>query len=153
VGRDAAAPLHHRRIPGPGTLSLEVVRTGGPTPGQTLAHIHSDSAAPTLTVELPTGVFHARVRAVALSRTSTPSNEIRLVVNVPEPPSAPVNLLGLVDGTAIALSWFNTFQGGAPTSVSLVVSGAVDAVLPLGLTESFHWPMCRPARTRSRPSR
>lgn len=123
--------------PAVGALPTSYVIEGGVAPGQTLASIPSDSPASTLTVELPTGVFYARVRAVALSRTSGPSNEVRLVVNVPEPPSAPVNLLGLVDGSAIALSWTNTFDGGAPTGVSLVVSGAVDALLPLGLAESF----------------
>jgi hypothetical protein len=68
---------------------------------------------------------------------SGPSNEIRIFVNVPVPPSAPANLLGLVDGSNIALSWTNTFAGGAPTALWLNVSGAITATLPLPVGETF----------------
>jgi hypothetical protein len=76
---------------------------------------------------------------VSFARAGAASNEIRIVVNVQEPPSAPGNLLGLVDGNTIGLSWTNTFEGGAPTGVSLIVTGALDTVLPLGLAETFQF--------------
>jgi hypothetical protein len=125
--------------PAVGAVPSSYVLEGGLAPGQTLGCIDTGSEAPTFTVVLPTGVFYVRVRAVSFARAGAPSNQIRIVVNVPEPPSAPGNLLGLVDGNAIALSWTNTFQGGTPTSISLAVTGALDAVLPLGLTETFQF--------------
>ena len=58
-------------------------------------------------------------------------------VNVPVAPSAPANLLGLVDSTTLTLAWTNTYLGGAPTNVALIVSGALNGAAPLGLTDSF----------------
>ena len=58
-------------------------------------------------------------------------------MNVPQPPSAPSNLLGLVDGTNLALTWRNTFAGGAATSVLLDVSGAIAASLPVPMDDTF----------------
>jgi len=63
--------------------------------------------------------------------------EIRIFVNVPAPPSAPANLLGLANGAGLALSWRNTFEGGAPTSLWLKVTGAIATVLPLPMGEAF----------------
>ena len=58
-------------------------------------------------------------------------------MNVPQPPSAPANLLGTVNGDFIALAWKNTFAGGAPTNVVLDVSGALATTIPLGATDAF----------------
>jgi hypothetical protein len=58
-------------------------------------------------------------------------------VNVPVAPSAPADLLGLVNGSTLALAWSNTYTGGAPTSLVLDVTGAVVTSLPLGLNDSF----------------
>lgn len=110
---------------------------GGAAPGQTLVVVPTGNSAPAFTGEAPTGVFYARVRAVALGQPGGASTDVRLAVNVAEPPSAPAHLLGMVDGSTVALSWTNTFEGGAPTAIALVVSGAMDAVIPLGLTEAF----------------
>jgi hypothetical protein len=60
------------------------------------------------------------------------------------PPSAPASLLGLVNGSALALSWTNTYGGGAPTGLQLHVSGTINGVLPLGLTETFAVPVVPP---------
>jgi hypothetical protein len=125
--------------PAVGAVPTSYVVEGGMTPGETLRAVDTGSDAPAFTVDVPSGVFYVRVRAVSFASAGAPSNEIRIVVNVPEPPSAPINLLGLTDGDAIALSWTNTFQGGAPTGLSLVVTGALDTVLPLGLTETFQF--------------
>jgi hypothetical protein len=39
----------------------------------------------------------------------------------------------------VALAWRNTFEGGAPTSLILDVTGPVSTSLPLGLIESFRY--------------
>lgn len=109
---------------------------GGTAPGQTLAVVPTGSSAPAFTAEAPTGVFYVRVRAVALGQPGDPSSDVRAVA-VAEPPSPPAHPLGTVDGSTVALSWTNTFEGGAPTGITLVVTGALDAVIPLGLTETF----------------
>ena len=61
-------------------------------------------------------------------------------VNVPVAPSAPAGLLGMVNGTTLALSWRNTFSGGAPTGAVLDVTGTVAGSIPLGAVESFSFP-------------
>jgi PKD repeat protein len=42
----------------------------------------------------------------------------------------------LVDGSSLALAWRNTFEGGAPTSVTLDVTGSIVGSVPLGLRDS-----------------
>lgn len=122
-----------------GAAPESYVVEGGTTPGQTLAVVPTGSNAPAFTAEAPTGVSYVRVRAVALGLPGGPSSDVRIAVNVAEPPSAPMHLLGMVDGSTIALSWANTFEGGAPTGMALVVTGALDGVIPLGLTETFQF--------------
>ncbi len=68
---------------------------------------------------------------------SAASNEIQLVVNASLPPSAPANVLGLVNGSNLALSWTNTFNGGAPTAVQLHVTGAHTGSFPLGVVDTL----------------
>jgi hypothetical protein len=70
---------------------------------------------------------------------SGPSNEIRIFVNVPAPPSAPADLVGLVNNSSVALAWRNTFEGGAPGGVVLDVTGSLTATLPLGLSNGFQF--------------
>lgn len=110
---------------------------GGVSPGEVLASFATGSPAPIFTFTAPTGSFYARVHALAGTQRSGPSNEVRLHVNVPVPPSAPEGLVGLVNGTTLNLAWRNTFAGGAPTSLLLDVSGSVTATLPVGAGESF----------------
>ena len=54
--------------------------------------------------------------------------------------SAPTNLLGLVNGNSIGLSWVNTAGGGAPAGLILDVSGSLATSVPLPVTESFSTP-------------
>jgi predicted phage tail protein len=67
---------------------------------------------------------------------SPASNEIKLVVNAALPPSAPSNVLGMVNGLTMALSWTNTFTGGAPTDLQLNVSGAQTGSFPVGVVDT-----------------
>lgn len=113
------------------------VLEGGIDPGQTLASLPTGSTAPTFTFTAPTGAFYIRVHAVVGTSRSIASNEIRIYVNVPAPPSAPANLLGLADGTSLTLAWRNTAAGGAPTAILLDVTGAVTTSFTLPASESF----------------
>jgi predicted phage tail protein len=79
-----------------------------------------------------------RVRAVAGANLGPPSNEIRVFVNVPPPPSAPANLLGLIHGDRAFLSWTPTAYGGAATAFQINVTGNVtDSFVISGPTETF----------------
>ena len=113
------------------------VLEGGINPGETLASFPTGSAAPLFTFTAPTGVFHVRIKAVSSAGLSAPSNDVRIVVNVPEAPSAPEHLVGLVNNTALTLAWRNTFGGGTPGSIVLDVTGAATLSIPLGLTDTF----------------
>jgi hypothetical protein len=115
----------------------EYVLEGGIEPGQVLGTVPTGSTATIFSVTLPTGVFYVRLHSVAGTQRSGPSNEIRVFVNVPAPPSAPTGLLGSANGSQLALGWQNTFTGGAPTGIFLDVSGAINLSLPLGLVNSF----------------
>lgn len=117
----------------PGGYVLE----GGVTPGQPLAALPTGSTDAVYTFDAPSGSFYVRVRAVSGTQSSTPSNEIRIHVGVPVPPSPPASLLATVDGSALSLAWRNTYAGGVPTSLLLDVGGALSAVLPLGMTNSL----------------
>jgi YVTN family beta-propeller protein len=110
---------------------------GGVNPGEVLASLPTGRTAPTVTFAAPTGTFHVRVHALAGAEKGAASNEIRIVVNVPEAPSAPANLLGVVNGADLSLAWRNTFEGGAPTALFLDVSGSLSATLPLPLADTF----------------
>ena len=93
--------------------------------------------APIFTFEAPTGSFFIRMHTVTASGESGPSNEIPLHVGVPVTPSAPQNLLGMVNGSSVALAWKNTFGGGPPSNSILEVTGSLNQWFPIGLTESF----------------
>ena len=109
---------------------------GGTTPGSVLGTV-ATGALPQLTLPLPAGTFYVRLRSLGPGGPSAPSNEIQVFAGVPAAPSAPVQLLGAANGSALELSWRNTFAGGTPTSVAIDVTGAVNATLPLGLVEQF----------------
>lgn len=121
----------------PGPAPSDFVLEGGVTPGQSLAVIGVGGPLPILSFQAPRGVFFVRVRSVAAGAASAPSNEIRIVVEVPEAPSAPAQLAGAVNGDVLGLSWRNTFAGGAPADLQLLVTGSATAVLPMPLGESL----------------
>lgn len=125
--------------PASGSAGLTYVVEGGVAPGQVLATIPTGSGVPTFTFTAPDGRFFVRVRSDYYQLRSAPSNEVVLGVNLPAPPSPPAHLLGTVQGSSLALSWTPTFAGGAPGSVSLVASGPLSGVVPLGAAESFHY--------------
>ena len=110
---------------------------GGVTPQQVMASVPTGSTATTITLDVPTGAFYVRVRALTAAGPTGASNEIRILVDLPQPPSAPVDLRGLADGSNLALSWTNTSAGGAPVSVVLDVSGALTLSVPVALAETF----------------
>lgn len=124
-------------VPSAGPAPTGFVLEGGLYQGAVMASVPTGTSAPTFTFVAPAGSFYVRMHAVSGPYRSAASNEIRIHVNVPVMPSAPANLLGLVNGSTLALTWTNTYEGGAPTSLELRVSGAIDAYFPLGITESF----------------
>jgi hypothetical protein len=113
------------------------VLEGGTAPGEVLGQITTGGTAPIFTFSAPRGAFYLRLRAFSGASFSAPSNEVRVIVDLPVAPSPPENLLGLVNGTAVALSWTNTTGGGTPTSLRLDVSGSWTGTLPLPLGEAF----------------
>jgi hypothetical protein len=113
------------------------VLKGGVAPGQTIAAIPIASRVPALTFDAPTGVFYVRLAGVRGGTELPVSDDVRIVVNVPEKPSAPADLLGLANGSSLALSWTHTADGGAATAFVLDVSGPIALSLPLALTEQF----------------
>jgi hypothetical protein len=123
--------------PSIGPAATSYVFEGGVLPGQVLASIPTGSTAPTFTFTAPPGSFYVRIHSVAGGVKSRASSEVRIHVGVPLGPTAPANLLGMVRGNGVALSWRNTFGGGTPTSLILDVTGPVTVSLPLALDESF----------------
>jgi hypothetical protein len=122
----------------PGSVApTNFVLEGGLAPGQVVASISTGSPSPIFSFTAPTGSFYVRVHAESGAGRSEASNEIRIHVNVPVPPSAPADLLGLVSDSSLALAWKNTFNGGPPSSVILDVAGPVTASLPLGRVDRF----------------
>jgi hypothetical protein len=119
--------------PGPTSYVLE----GGVTPGQVIASMPTGGPAPKVTITAPAGAYYVRVHTISNGAKSRASSEIRIYLGVPAGPTAPTNLLGVVNGTALGLSWRNTFGGGAPTSVMLDVTGGVTTSLNIGLAEQF----------------
>jgi hypothetical protein len=109
---------------------------GGIGPGDVLGTLPLGTI-PTVSLSLPPGAFHLRVRTLSGGAASGPSNEVVARVLVPAAPSPPAHLLGLVDGDRLRLTWRNTFAGGEPTNAILDVTGTHTASLPLGLTDSL----------------
>lgn len=123
--------------PAQGLAPTDYVLEGGVVPGQVLASLPVGHVAPAFTFIAPTGAFYLRLHALAAADRSVTSNEIRVFVNAPLPPSAPSNLTGLANGDTITLAWRNTFDGGAPMSIALDVAGSINGSFPLGLSEGF----------------
>jgi hypothetical protein len=120
-----------------GPRPASFVVEGGIAPGDVMASISTNSPFPVFTVSAPTGAFYVRVHAITATERSGPSNEIRIFVNTPTAPSPPADLLALVNGPSLALTWRPTFLGGAATGHVLNVSGSVNASLPLSQANGF----------------
>lgn len=123
-------------LPAVGPPVSAIQLEGGSAPGQVLGSV---ALPPTTeaTLTLPAGALYLRVRALAGGVLTDPSNELLARVGVAALPSAPTNLLGLAQGSALRLSWMNTYAGGAPAQLSLNVSGSLSASVPIGLVDSF----------------
>lgn len=136
IGRSGTAVTFAWTLPttGPAPASLQL--EGGFTPGSVLGALPL-GVTPSVTVALPTGSFYIRLRTLAAGQTSAASNEVLTHVNVPVAPSAPANLLGLTNGSALGLAWTPTFDGGESTGATLEVSGTHSGSLPLGAVDSF----------------
>jgi hypothetical protein len=119
-----------------GPAPIGYVIEGGVSPGETATRIVVDNV-PTFTFDAPSGTLFLRVRTRVGLTQSEPSNEVQALVNVPAPPSAPDNFLALVNDSSLALSWRNTFAGGAPLMLVLDVTGSLTTSLPLGITDGF----------------
>jgi len=119
-----------------GAVPERYLLEGGVIPGQTLAVLPL-GLAPEQTFSAPSGVFYVRVRSMAGGSASAVSNEIRIVVQQPEAPSAPVSLTGHGSGTNLRLTWKNTFTGGAVDGIVLDVTGAMATSLVLDAAETF----------------
>lgn len=133
-----------RWTPPTSVVATGYVLEGGVAPGQVLGSLPTGGAATTFSVDLPTGTFFVRIHALSASGRSAATNEVQVFVNVPQPPATPARLLGLVNGTALGLSWMNSGMAGVPTSMLLDVSGAISATLPIPAGESFAFPAVPP---------
>lgn len=123
----------------PGASPDGYVLRGGYTEGQSVGSLLTPRTVPSLTFEAPSGVFYVRVAGVRSGELPA-SADVRLAVNVPEPPSAPVELLGDANDKGLTLSWRNTWAGGTPEGLVLDVTGALTASIPLGQTDRFSFP-------------
>jgi len=112
------------------------VLEGGFQPGEVLASLPVAGAASGMALTLGPGIYYARLHAVRGGARGAASNEVRIAVQLDQPPSAPGRLDVLAVGTDVALSWQRTFAGGASDSVVLDVSGPVSGSLTLPDTGS-----------------
>ena len=111
---------------------------GGVSPGEVAGTVQA-GVTPLFAFDAPSGTFFIRVRTIAGTVQSAPSNEVTALVNVPAPPSAPEGLLGSVNGNALTLAWRNSFAGGAPTGLVLDVTGSLTTSMPLAVTDMLHF--------------
>jgi len=124
-------------IPPFGPPPTNFLLEGGVSPGQVLASVPTGSTAPTFTFTAPSGSFYVRMHALNGAYRSAASNEIRIHVNAFVAPSAPANLIGLVNGSTLTLAWTNTYAGGAPVRLWLGVGGAFYGGFYLNLADTF----------------
>lgn len=117
---------------------------GGVIPGQVLASLPIAASATRVTFDAPAGAFYIRLHAFSGAARSVASNEVRIFVNVPTPPSAPNNLLSNVDGTTVNLAWTNTAWGGTPNRTIIIVDEPFQLSVVLPLTESITVPGAPP---------
>ncbi len=122
-------------VPPTGPEPTDYELEGGTSPGTVIAALRTGSPFPIFTITAPSAVLYLRVRALAGDDRSEPSDEVRVVVNVPEAPSAPAGLAAVVQGSTVALSWRNTFAGGAPAAHPLAVGGAVTGSFSIGVAD------------------
>jgi len=126
--------------PANGPAVIGYIIEGGLAPSEVLGSVPTAGTATVFTFDAPVGAFFVRVHAVGENGKSGASNEIPLVVSgatVPAPPSAPASLLGLAQGTTLALSWTPTLDGGDAVRQWLQVTGSLSGTLPVPAGETF----------------
>jgi hypothetical protein len=132
--------VHVRFSPPIGSTPDQYAISGGTRPGETLALLPTGSPFPTHKFKTGfTGSYFIRVHSVNGTILGPPSDDVPLHLNENLPPSAPVNLLSVVNGSDLALAWTNTYEGGIPTNTFLRVTGDANATIPLGRTETFQF--------------
>jgi hypothetical protein len=123
----------------PGIAVTDFVVDGGTLPGTTTVSVPVGGPQPTLTFDIPDGVYFAHVHGVTPHGLTPESNEVTLYVNVPATPAPPMNLVGLANGTALSLAWHNNYAAGQPTSLMLDISGALTTTVPLAMANTFNY--------------
>lgn len=120
-----------------GLTPSDYVLEGGLELGEALVSISVGSTLPIFQVMMPDGAYYVRAYTLSGESRSVASNEIRVFVNQPIPPSRPSNLLATVNGSSVSLTWHNTLAGGIPESLLLDVTGDIEGSLPLNLVDSI----------------
>src|SRR5690606_40354844 len=123
--------------PALGPAPTQYLLEGGIPAAPILASLPTGTNTPIFTVAVPSGSWVARIHTLVGGEKSAASNEVAVHAGVPVAPSAPANVLGLVNGTTLGLAWRNTFAGGAPTGLVLDVTGALTTSIPIGASEGF----------------
>ena len=99
------------------------------------------SAAPIVSLDVPAAyAYWIQVQAYRndIQQLSVPAEVIAHMLTTPAP-SIPADLLALVNGSTLDLTWRNTFGGGIPSQVVLDVTGSATLSVPLGLGESYRF--------------
>lgn len=123
--------------------TLGLVVEGGRTPTEILGSIPLP-LTPEGELRLPAGTWYVRLRTTGDGAPRV-SNVVTINVATAEPPSAPVRLQGLVNGSTVALTWKNTFLGGSPDLAVLHIVGTPTPLsIPLGKVERFDYPAVPP---------
>jgi len=107
---------------------------GGFAPAEVAGRLAVGSGTTTTEVALLPGVYYVRAHAVKDGVRSAPSNEVRVRVGLPAPPSTPDAFKGLVVGHGVSLSWRQPADGGPTDQVLLDVTGPVSGRFPLSPT-------------------
>jgi transglutaminase-like putative cysteine protease len=98
---------------------------GGFAAGETWATASIPGTATSATFVLPNGVYFARLRAVHDGVPTEASNEVEVIVGPLRRPSAPEDVAALALRSDVALTWRNSYEGGAPAEILLDVTGAI----------------------------
>ena len=111
---------------------------GGVGPGGVVGGFLTAGPTTTVTFAAPTGAYFVRVHSLAGDARSPASNEIRIFVNVPPPPDAPIALLGLADESSVTLAWRNSSLGGRHPA-----SSSTSPAVPPRRSPCRYWTACR----------
>jgi Transglutaminase-like superfamily len=120
--------------PPPSAVPDGYVLEGGFAPAAVAGRLAVGNGTTTTEVALLPGVYFVRAYAVKDGVRSAPSNEVRVSVGLPAPPSTPDAFTGLAVGHGVALSWRQPADGGPTDQILLDVTGPVSGRFPLSPT-------------------